>query len=289
MNQREKHNRIQSKQVGSGKYSIFSCMVPDLTPEETAAKTKTFGYDGIEWGIDKDLSITFEQAIRDAEHYKRISDDNGLEIVALGTGLVTNELEKINKMFDVSARMNCPQFRIWAPWYGFTREEMQKNNYNRLFSQAQKDLEPIEKLAQKYGITVTIEIHFGNICPSVGLTHRLVSSFDPRYIGVVYDPPNMIIEGRESWKMGLELLGDYLALVHLKNVIWRYGDRDHLERPCEFGWHWAWAELDKGMVDWAEIIQLLRSFGYNGYLSLEDFSARPVDEKMKIIDYLRGL
>ena len=35
--------------------------------------------------------------------------------------------------------------------------------------------------------------------------------------------------------------------------------------------------LDRGLVRWAEVIAALRSVGYRGWLSLEDFSTRPFD------------
>jgi sugar phosphate isomerase/epimerase len=117
----------------------------------------------------------------------------------------------------------------------------------------------------------------------------LVKDFDPKCIGVIYDPGNMIVEGRESWKMGLELLGDYLAHVHVKNLLWQYGEEDYRGNKCERGWHWAWADMDKGMVDWQEVIRTLKATGYKGYLSLEDFSPSPIEERLKTINYLRGL
>ena len=65
-----------------------------------------------------------------------------------------------------------------------------------------------------------IETHFGNIAASASLAHRLVSQFDPQFIGVVYDPGNMVYEGYECWRTGFELLGPYLHEVHAKNATW---------------------------------------------------------------------
>jgi len=47
-----------------------------------------------------------------------------------------------------------------------------------------------------------------------------VSDFDLRYIGIIYDLGNMVHEGYENYKLGLELLGDYLSYVHVKNAVW---------------------------------------------------------------------
>ena len=98
------------------------------------------------------------------------------------------------------------------------------------------------------------------------LTGR-VEHFDPTTIGVNYDPANLIIEGRESWQMGLELLGPYLDYVHAKNIAWvREQDR----------WRWIFASMTEGQVAWGEIISALRAVGYEGYISFENFFEVPV-------------
>jgi hypothetical protein len=51
------------------------------------------------------------------------------------------------------------------------------------------------------------------ISQSASLTYRLVQHFEPITIGVNYDPANLIIEGREAWLMGLQLLGPYLGYL----------------------------------------------------------------------------
>jgi sugar phosphate isomerase/epimerase len=77
----------------------------------------------------------------------------------------------------------------------------------------------------------------------------------------------MIIEGREAWQLGLELLGPYLDYVHAKNICWvRDGAR----------WRWQFAALEHGQVDWREIATALRRVGYDGYISNENFFEVPM-------------
>jgi sugar phosphate isomerase/epimerase len=85
---------------------------------------------------------------------------------------------------------------------------------------------------------------------------------------VNYDPANFIIEGRESWQMGLELLGPYLDYVHAKNIAW-VREQD--------GWRWIFASMTDGQVDWREIISALRSVEYDDYISFENFFEVPMN------------
>lgn len=106
---------------------------------------------------------------------------------------------------------------------------------------------------------------YGYHCPERQRVYRMICDFDPRCIGVIYDPGNMVLEGYEQYKMGFELLGDYLAHVHVKNTRW-------LAPHDGEGWTWEFCPMDKGFVDIPKFLSLLREVGYDGWVSVEDFS-----------------
>src|SRR5215208_2984468 len=90
-------------------------------------------------------------------------------------------------------------------------------SYNELFASAREFLAGVEELVRSHGVKALIEVHHRTICPSASLAHRLVSAFDPDLVGVILDPGNMAQEGFENYRIGAELLGPYLAHVHIKN------------------------------------------------------------------------
>ncbi|MFH0071154.1 sugar phosphate isomerase/epimerase family protein, partial [Peribacillus sp. NPDC056705] len=130
-------------------------------------------------------------------------------------------------------------------------------------------LHEVEELARTYDVKAIVETHHLTITPSASLAHRLVSSFNPDQIGVLYDPGNMVHEGYENYRMGLELLGPYLAHVHVKNG----GYQQHkAEDGSSSTWSSGWVALNHGAVPWSQVIQDLESVGYDGYYGVEDFS-----------------
>jgi sugar phosphate isomerase/epimerase len=155
--------------------------------------------------------------------------------------------------------------------------------YEELFAAAREFLEGVEDLARSHGVKALIEIHHRTICPSASLAHRLVSAFDPDLLGVILDPGNMAQEGFEDYRIGAEVLGPYLAHVHIKNSAF--------ERPAGGGvWEPRWAPLEDGVVDFGLVFEALEHVGYTGWLVMEDFSGvRPSREALRYnLEFVRS-
>lgn len=94
--------------------------------------------------------------------------------------------------------------------------------------------------------------------------------------GVIYDPANQVIEGYEPYRMGLGLLGPYLAHVHLKNTAWRIvGVRE----DGSTSWEPVFVPLNKGILNIKALFENLVAVGYDGWVSLEDFSTEEPTRK----------
>ena len=79
----------------------------------------------------------------------------------------------------------------------------------------------------------------------------------------------MVYEGFENYRLGIELLGNHLSHVHVKNSMWQLVETspDGVEK-----WRPTWAQFKKGYADLGRLIKILRETGYGGYVSVEDFS-----------------
>src|SRR5690606_22279594 len=91
------------------------------------------------------------------------------------------------------------------------------------------DLQVLQEIARPLGAQVVIQIHHGNIVATASSARRLVDGLNPDFIAIMHDLGNTTIEGREgllSLKMGLEILGPYLAHVHIKNAVWQRDGED---------------------------------------------------------------
>ncbi len=265
------------------KYSVFSVCLPEYDVPGTVELLKNLGYDGVEWRVcepppaEKPADYTFEWRYwswnrstvdiaavdREAANIKALCDAAGLEISALATYLTLWDTADIERVLYAAKVMDCPKIRVDAPDYD------EKENYRVQFDRAAAQVREVEKLAAKYGVRINFETHMGKIIPSASAAYRLVEGCDPKCVGILLDPGNMVYEGFENYRLGLELLGPYLGHVHVKNSMWKPTETtaDGVEK-----WAPTWAQFKRGYADLARLIGLLREYGYDGYVSVEDFT-----------------
>ncbi len=279
------------------KHSVFTVCMPEYSVEEGIEKLAAWGCEGVEWRVTNQqpsadgkpgfwsgnrCTISFDEVLAKAEGVSRRCRAAGLEVAALAAYVKCDQRAEIERIFQACVKMGAPQARVQVPGYDG------KTHYRTLFDRARADYAEVEKLARRYGVRANLELHMGNICPSASAAMRLLDGLDPKHVGVIHDAGNMIAEGFENWRLGLELLGDYLATVHVKNSAWAKAARGPQGQQL---YQRSWTELREGQVNWAELTGLLKAVGFSGWLSLEDFSSvRPTEEKLTgDLAYLREL
>ncbi|WP_308636078.1 sugar phosphate isomerase/epimerase family protein [Paenibacillus silvisoli] len=266
------------------KLSVFTVATPDVTPEEMCEAAAAAGISGIEWRCKDTPAELLEQkpsfwgnnrctlplnaSDSDIERFKQAAASAGMQTISITPYVPCGDLEGTERVMRLAKRFGASMIRIGVPGYDRSR------NYNELFEQATAFLKEGEQLARHYGVKAVVETHHVTIAPSASLAHRLVSPFNPDYVGVLYDPGNMVFEGYENYRMGLELLGPYLAHVHVKNAGWQPAAQpqpdDNPLQPLD--WSCGWRSIAQGQVHWKQVLRDLKAVGYDGWLGLEDFS-----------------
>ncbi|PCK88149.1 xylose isomerase [Rhizobium sophoriradicis] len=139
-------------------------------------------------------------------------------------------------------------------------------------------LDGFERLAEKFAIKLTIQLHGGTLHASGALAAQLLAGRDPTRIGAYPDPANQLIrEGSENWRLTLDLLEPWFCCIGVKNCGWfpgAYGA--HGQRT----WHSDWYGLDEGMVPWNHIVPHLIATGFAGVLSMHSQYRVPRDQAL---------
>jgi sugar phosphate isomerase/epimerase len=274
------------------RFAVFTVSLPEWTPEEAVRNLADLGYDGVEWRITDDspratpefwrgnrCTFPLSSFVEDAPRIRTLTEAAGLAVPAIASYVQAADLENVERVLRGAAALGTPMARIQVPRYDG------QSSYVALWESARRDYREVERVASAHGVKALLEIHHETIVPSASATRRFLDGFDPEWVGAIYDPGNMVWEGHEQYRLGLETLGPYLAHVHAKNSAWRQSG----QRPDgSLAWQAEWAPLDEGIVDLRDLFVALRHVGYDDWVSVEDFSTvRPLAERVR--DNLRSL
>ena len=280
------------------KYSVTSVILPDLDVVETCRLLQELGYEGVEWrvrytppdAIGKGYSFWGEHKsdlspanlAEKAAEVAHITADHGLAVPAIAASLRSDELDDIKRLADGVARMGTIPIRIGACCrYDRTA------NYHELYEEAVSSYAQAIEVLKPYGLKAFIEIHGGTIMVSASLAYRIASNFSPDEMGVIYDVNNMTLDGFETFRIGLELLGDYLQHCHAGG--WRPVEKGRREDGT-LDWGYEGTDLSDSILDIPLFLADLKAVGYDGFISIEDFRDMDYREKLRRqIEYLRAV
>lgn len=275
------------------KFSVFTASTPDWTPEEAAHSIAAQGWDGIEWRVvDQEPAAEpgfwagnratwpltgLEESLPEIA---RLTREAGLEFSGIGGYARCDDHANVDRMLAATAELGARQVRVTMP-------RSDDGDYRQLFSAARSDLERAASVAASLGVKALVELHHETITPSASAALRLLDGLDPAAVGVIHDLGNLVIEGQERTLSALQLLGPYLAHVHVKNVAWLPGEP---EEDGTVHWRHEWAPLRTGTGDVDAYFRALHEFGYDGWVTSEDFStAAPLAERTRDdLAYLRA-
>lgn len=277
------------------KFSVFTVSTPEWSPEEAVAVLAAQGWDGVEWRVtDQEEAdppgfwagnratwplTTLEH---DLAEIARITADAGLEFSGIGGYVRCDDHKNVERMLAATAGLGAGRVRVTMPVLG-------ERDYRDVFAATRRDLEWIAGRAAEHGVTALVELHHRTVVASASAAIRLVDGLDPACVGVIHDLGNLIFEGQEDYAAAFQMLGPYLAHVHVKNVRWRTEPEPEADGTV----HWVaeWAPLPAGVGDVRAYFRALRDHGYDGWVTCEDFSTElPLAERTSgNLAYLRAI
>ncbi len=277
------------------KFSVFTASTPEWRPADTARILAEQGWDGIEWRVTNQIESaipgfwegnlstwSLDEIEASVPEIARITGAAGLEFSGIGGYAKCFDHDSVERMLATTAALGARQVRVTMPVLG-------TGNYRDLFHGAREDLEWIAVRAEHHGVKALVELHHRTITSSASAALRLVDGLDPERVGVIHDIGNTVIEGHEDYTAAFQMLGEYLAHIHVKNVGW--APTGQTDRHGAAVWTEDWAPLAAGQADIAAYFEALAQIGYDGWVTVEDFSTEiPLEQRTREnLDYLRSV
>ncbi|WP_309108071.1 sugar phosphate isomerase/epimerase family protein [Arthrobacter sp.] len=285
------------------KFSVFTASTPDWTPAEAATVLSAQGWDGVEWRITDQAEAPepgFWAGNRctwpltgledNLGEIARVTSDAGLEYSGLGGYARCDNHDDVERMLSATAALGARQVRVNVLPLGTAGHAAQPPTgipYPELFAKTREHYEWVAERAAHHGVKALVELHHGTVTSSASAARRLLEGLDPRHVGVIHDLGNLLIEGYEVPLPGFQLLGEYLAHIHVKNTRWTR--REANDESGAAVWENEWAPLQSGQGSVLRYFRALAEFGYDGWVTVEDFSTDlPLNERTAgNLDYLR--
>lgn len=230
---------------------------------------------GTEWGIRNfEFRSVWEKRpprLTDDESAKLVAlvKEFGVNIVALSPSVfrdghsdeeVAESLDLLEKTFDLAESLDCRQVITFA----FRRDDAVSPD---LVPRGVVDtLRDAARRAEDRGMRLVHESLRKRNANTSARALELVEAVDHPCFGLNWDAGNMRQAGDTTvFPEGYNLLKPYIRHVHLKN--WTPGDN--------------WTTLDRGVLNWTDMLAALKRDGYDGYLTIETHHG-PLAEKSRI-------
>lgn len=254
---------------------------PQLTVVDALSLFAAVGCDGAEviWQDDYRSAIPETDGASTVSAVKRVADELGLEIAGLTpymTGLASLDpgerscdIDRFRSCIAVAAALECHRVRVYAGAY--RRDDV--DHRDTMWANLTDSLQTLAVDAAAAGVTLCVENHFNTLTTSAVETASLVEAVGSPNVGILYDQANLTFTHNEAAPEAIALQSPWIRHVHVKDLVF-------IDAHAEFASD-SVATVDPsvravrsrvvgdGILDWSAILAMLRSEGYDGYLSLE--------------------
>lgn len=268
------------------KYSInTNALKKEMEPGDILALAMECGLDGIEWGIR-----SIDNAEEEMREMAQRTKDAGMEIVGWLIGGKPWKRDEVRKRAELVASIGGTSMRVDHPWIAYNFEESlhQEKSFGEIFKLAKDSMPFLEELSKETGVRFLFETHGGALLASPLAVKMLFEGISPKHVGIIYDPANTTIEGNLRPRSEVEVIGEYIAYVHAKNIAFFFDGTILREPVRRIAWARKTVPPDAGNLDWLEVFFALKQGGFTGFISSEEyFSPRNLEAVKEGIAFLK--
>jgi sugar phosphate isomerase/epimerase len=180
------------------------------------------------------------------------------------------EVERLKKHVDIVNRMGIKIMRHDVTAFTLPPEQMTIHYFEEHFNEMVRGSQLLADYAAQFGITTTIENHGFNV-QSSDRVQRVINKVNRPNFKSTVDVGNFLCAD-EAPLVGVKKNIPYAATVHFKD----FYIRPYYENPGGGEWfrtvngnYLRGAIVGHGDINIREIVKLVKSSGYNGYLTIE--------------------
>lgn len=233
---------------------LFSKHLQFLNYNDMAAATAEMGFDGLDLTVRRKGHVLPKNVEEDLPKAVAAMKKYGLAAKIMSTN-VWNAQNEINKtVLKTASNLGFTHYR--TDWLKYPESRSIKESQNIYGGQARE----LEKLNEKLDLIGGYQNHAGkHVGAPIWDLLPILEVTKGKYIGSQYDIRHAVVEGGESWELGLECIKPYINSIVIKDFKW--GIVNNKWKPVS-------VPLGQGMVDFKKYFSILKKHKINVPVSL---------------------
>jgi sugar phosphate isomerase/epimerase len=204
--------------------------------------------------------------------------------------LLQAEVDREKRMIELTAFFDGRYCRVLS---GQRRPGLDRKDGVARVVQVIKSLLPF---AEQAGIVLTMENHYKDnyweypeFAQKMDVFTEIVDQIDSPWFGVNFDPSNTLLAGEDPLVL-LDRVKDRVVTMHASDRFLKSGTIEDLRREensAGYASRLAHGVIGRGLNDYDAIFTVLRSVGFNSWISIED-GINGMDDLRESVSFLRS-
>lgn len=240
--------------TGPWKIHLFSKHLQFLVYDEMTEASVVAGLDGVDLTVRPGGHVLPENVERDLPLAVKAVRKAGLELTMMTTRITDPDDPATEKILRVASDLGVRYYRMG--YYNYDKKLGMEKNLDIIRDKMGR----LATMNEKFGLHGAYQNHSGKRfgAPLWDLW-QAIHDLNPTWIGCQYDIRHAVVEGAQSWPLGLELLKDYIRCMAIKDFHWSLEDGK---------WRIKNVPMGDGMVDFGEYFRMVNAFQIAGPISL---------------------
>ncbi len=234
---------------------MFSKMLGELSVAEAAERIAALELDGVDLTVRPGGHVDPDQVASALPQAVETCEAAGLTVPMITTAITDADEPTTRAIFETADACEIPYLKL-----GYWRYDGFDSIAAGRGAMA-ADLREIRELSEAYAVTPAVHTHSGAFLSAIpALYWDLLAEGSPSDLGIYADPGHLCIEGgRSAWEQQLDLVASHVAMVSIKDFVWR---------ETADGWTTEWVGIGDGQVPWTAWADRLDRISFDGPVSL---------------------
>ena len=238
--------RTSIKKPGAFSISIFSKNLHWLNYTEMAAVVAEMGFDGIDLTVRPEGHVLPERVTEDLPKAVEAIKKAGLNVYMITTSITDVHSPFAEAIIKTASSLGVAYYRMG--WIQYDPKVSMEVNLKNI----QDRLRFLAELNKKYSIEGHYQNHSGTSFGSpIWDLWMALKELNSPWIASQYDVLHAVVEGANSWPLGLNLLKPYIGTLDIKDFRWGQKDGKSVSE---------YVPLGEGVIDYKKYFKLIKEY-----------------------------